>query len=234
MRVDHREAGYHAYCWRCGEAGWIPHPTPSLAERVAALGRAREADRRATATVELPLPMTTNPQDWPLAARVWLYKAGMSNDDIEALGFYWNPRLERVVMPVSHAGRLAYWQARGFNPARPKYINPVVPKDHLVAAFGDGPVLVLTEDILSAYKVGKVTSAWSIMGTSASDAVLNTIVADGRPVVVCLDPDGAGRKGASKIRKALALFGVDVRIVHMRRDPKLLSTSEIQHELGIT
>lgn len=233
MKVEHKPDGYSAYCWRCGESGWIPHPTPSLAERVARLNRERDDDIKARAVLDLPAPRVSNPQEWPAPARVWLYKAGMSNDDIEALGFYWNPRLGRVVMPLYVEGRLVYWQARGFNVSRAKYINPDVAKDHLVAAFGTGSVLVLTEDILSAYKVGKVTTAWSIMGTSASDAVLNKIVADGRSVVICLDPDAAGRRGASKIRKALVLLGVDVRILHMRKDPKLLPIKEIADELGI-
>lgn len=233
MKVQHKEDGYHAYCWRCGESGWISHPAPSLAERIAKLNRERDEDIQARSVLDLPVPQVSDPQQWPAPARVWLYKAGMSNDDIESLGFYWNPRLARVVMPLYIEGRLMYWQARGFNSSRAKYINPDVPKDHLVARFGTGKLLVLTEDILSAFKVGKVTEAWSIMGTSASDAVLNKIVADGRPVVVALDPDAAGRKGASKIRKALALLGVDVRIVHMQKDPKLLPIKEIAHALGI-
>jgi hypothetical protein len=38
-----------------------------------------------------------NPREWPLYARVWLYRAGLSNDDIRALGAYYVERLDRVV-----------------------------------------------------------------------------------------------------------------------------------------
>jgi DNA primase len=156
-----------------------------------------------------------------------LYKAGLSNDDIEALGFYYCERLQRVVMPVYHEGTLLYWQARGFNTARAKYINPIVPKDTLVARFGKGDTLVLTEDILSAHKVGKVTEAWALMGTALADGVANLIAAKGKPVLIMLDPDKAGVKARGKIYKQLGALGVDVRIARLARDPKLLTKEEL-------
>lgn len=189
--------------------------------------RVREAELHDTATVALPEPRQPNPQLWPAHARVWLYKAGLSNDDIEALGFYYCDRLQRVVMPVYHDGTLLYWQARGFNKDRAKYINPIVPKDTLVARFGKGDTLVLTEDILSAHKVGKVAEAWALMGTALTDGVANLIAARGKPVLIMLDPDKAGIKARGKIYKQLGALGVDVRIARLLKDPKLLTKEEL-------
>lgn len=172
--------------------------------------------------------MELNPQAWPLRARVWLYKAGFSNDDIEGLGFYYNQRMDRVVMPVRRDGEVVYWQARGFDKERAKYMNPNVDRSNLVARFGTGPVLVLTEDVLSAFRVSRVTEAWALMGTSVPDGVLATLSAESRPVALMLDPDAAGMRARSKLRRQLGAAGVAVHILTPRRDPKLLSTEEIQ------
>ena len=192
------------------------------------MARVKEAELHATATIDLPAPMTMDPQHWPAAPRVWLYKAGLSNDDIEGLGFYYNERLRRVVMPIYQAGKLAYWQARSLDKGVAKYINPPVDKSGIMPTYGSGPFTLLTEDILSAYKAGRVTQAISLMGTRLSHTLLVRLAQAGQPVGVMLDPDKAGINAAIKVRKALINAGCDARIVHVSKDPKLLSTQEIQ------
>jgi len=228
LKVTHKEDGFSAYCWRCSDHGWIPHPRMSLSERIAKLAAVRSVELEATASLDLPQPQQHDPQQWPAHARVWLYKAGLSNDDIMQLGFYYCERLERVVMPLYDNGVLVYWQARGFDTKHAKYINPLVSKDKLAAKFGSGPTLVLTEDILSAYRCSKVTQAWSIMGTSISDGLANMIRAQNKPVIIMLDPDPAGIKGNIKARKQLSILGVDCRIVVPNKDPKLLPRKELE------
>ncbi len=226
LLVSHKQDGYSAWCFRCNEAGFIPHPTPTLAERLARLTQVRDAENEATASPALPLPRVDDPQQWPLHARVWLYKAGLSNDDIAALGAYYNPRLDRVVLPVLRDGEVVYWQARGFNPQRAKYINPPVDRATLCAKYPGRlhrSVLVLTEDILSAYRVARLTTAWSIMGTELHDAVALDAVQQGVPIVVMLDPDKAGAKGNSNAARKLLNMGGLVSIARPERDPKYLT-----------
>jgi hypothetical protein len=233
LKVSNTEAGYAAWCFRCADKGFIPHPQPSLSERLRRLERARIAEVRASSTVSLPDPAITNPQAWPSPARVWLYKAGLSNSDIESLGFYWCPDLDRVVLPVYDGGTLVYWQARAVDGRQPKYINPKVDRSRIVAKYGSGPVLALTEDILSAVKVGKVTSAWACMGTVLPDPVLLQIVDTGLPVAIVLDPDAGGRKGRTRMRKQLLSVGVDAQIIEVPRDPKFMSRQEIASCMGL-
>lgn len=192
----------------------------------------RKEELADTASVSLPQPMQPDPQLWPAMARVWLYKAGLSNDDITGLGFYFCDRTQRVVMPVYQDGKLVYWQARGFNSAHAKYINPVVSRDKLFAKYGSGGVIVLTEDMLSAFRVGKVTEAWALMGTSISDGMLDLLTKQQRPIRTMLDPDKAGIKGGAKALRQLQLLGVDIKILRPHKDPKLLTLKEI--ELCIT
>lgn len=164
LKVSNGEHGYNAWCFRCGEGGFIPHPAPSLSERLAQVARSRLVEAKVAATVALPRPATTDPQLWPVAARLWLYKPGFSNDDIINLGFYWCEPIARVVLPVTDptTGATRYWQARAVTAGhQPKYLNPIIDKSSLAAKYsaGLGDTIVLTEDILSAARVGRVTEA---------------------------------------------------------------------------
>ncbi|WP_316886398.1 toprim domain-containing protein [Ralstonia thomasii] len=178
------------------------------------------------------MPQVHTPQQWPLEAAVWLYKAGLSNDDIARLGFYWCPRLSRVVMPVyDDAGKCIYWQARTLEPyhVNPrKYLNPAVDKSRLIARYGDGPAIVLTEDILSAYKVSLAgVAGWSLMGTRLNTYTTAQVLTARKPVFVWMDPDEAGQKAAKEIMRTLRAYGVTVQNVVSTKDPKLLSREEI-------
>ena len=108
MIVSRNERGISYWCHRCHTKGWIPTER-SLAERIAALSEATEWDGTAQQSLELPGPGKFDPQDWPDQPRVWLYKAGFSNDEIRRHGWYWNPRMERVILPVKVDGKTIYW-----------------------------------------------------------------------------------------------------------------------------
>lgn len=228
---DHK--GVSAWCHRCHAKGFIP-ARASLAERIARLAQGNEADNAARQELVLPAPGVLDPQQWPDPARLWLYKAGFSNDFIRSLGFYWHPRMERVVMPIKEAGELLYWQARGFDD-RAKYINPQVDKARLAYRRGiPGDGLVLTEDMLSAAKVGLVGWAWSILGTSLSVPLALQIAALNVPVIVALDPDAAGKAGGNAIVKQLSLMGVRCCTAYLQHDPKLHSREELSSWLTTT
>lgn len=223
--VDHKESGYSAWCHRCSAPGFVSHPRPSLAERLAKLREVRDVEAQAQADPRPPLPADFEPSTWPLPARIWLYKAGLGNDTIQRLGFYWHERMQRVVLPVFSGDRLVYWQARGFNPDLPKYINPELDKP--VFKQGEGPTIVLCEDMLSTVRVGEVTEAWCAMGTSLSDAAVSSLLASGKPVKVWLDPDAAGIKGRRKYVPKLRAYGIEATSIQSEKDPKLYSKEEI-------
>jgi hypothetical protein len=228
MIINHKPDGWSAYCWRCSDKGWVPAPTPSLEERIARLKAKETIDAAAEADPRPPLPANFDPSTWPLYARVWLYKAGLTNDRIRDVGAYYHERLDRVVLPVVEAGRLAYWQARGFDKDRPKYINPPIDKTGLFARYGSSGPIVLTEDILSAYRVGAVARGYAIMGTALSDRQVSQLLTANSSIAAWFDPDGPGRRASAKVRKALALAGVACRDVRGDRDPKLYSEEEIR------
>lgn len=226
MIVEHQSTGYRAFCFRCNESGFVGK-VPTLAEMQEARRRkAEDAALRYAPT--LPMPMVQEPREWPLEARLWLYKASLHDRWIKEAGIYYHPPTQRVVLPVAEDGKLVYWQARAVMPGQvPKYINPSVDKGKIVPVFGTGDEVVLTEDYLSAYRVGKVTEAWSLLGTHMKDGVLARAVRDHRPFIVWLDPDEAGRSATRKIVRHLRTVGVQVSTISTDRDPKLLTHEEI-------
>lgn len=233
LKVDHKEHGWGAWCWRCNDDGWVPHPEESLAQRLARLTAVRAVEQEASRSVALPTPIEPDAAQWPTEARLWLYKIGMSNDDIAQAGYYYNSRLARVVLPVRREQEVVYWQARTLTPkdGRPKYLNPLVDKSSFFARYGEGKEVVITEDILSAWKVGRVTAAWSLLGTSLSQAQCLSLMRHGLPVYIWLDPDAAGIRAASKIFKQLNAYGVDARVIRSDTDPKLLTREDIRRKL---
>ena len=227
MVVSRTERGTSYWCHRCHDKGWIPAER-SLADRIAALNEATEWDGTAQQSLELPGPGKMNPQDWPDAPRLWLYKAGFSNDEIRRHGWYWNPKMERVILPVKVDGKTIYWQGRGFDTARPKALNPTVNREGLVAKYGRGDWIALTEDILSAAKVGGVGEAWALLGTVLSYSTALALSEAGRPVLLMLDDDPAGRRGAAEAAKTLNLLGVRNHQVYFGKDPKLVARAVIK------
>lgn len=218
--------GYRAWCFRCQAGGSAPGPALSLAERLERMRQLENADAELATALPEPAVLADQLQDWPMQARLWLYKAGLGGAEIRRLGAYYHPPSNRVVLPVPGG----YWQARSIDGRQPKYLGAATGRTTAVAAWGEGPTLVVTEDILSAFKVGMVTSAVAALGTSPSAAVVNHIM-QFKDVRVWLDPDPAGRRGATKIISRLRAYGVSPANVVSDRDPKLLSKEQIREHL---
>ncbi|UWI83491.1 putative DNA primase [Ralstonia phage BHDT_So9] len=226
--IAHEVGYWRAWCHRCHEGGRADKPGESFHEKMERRRREAQAASEMERSVHLPQPMNFDVPTWPLSARIWLYKAGLTNPRIAELGAYWHERSGRVVLPIFDGDVPVYWQARDCEwkrgAERPKYLNPRVDKQHLVAKYGQGKLLVLTEDVLSAFRVGRHTEAWSLLGTDLTTAVAAQIK---KPVAIWLDPDAAGVSAGRTILKELRAQGIEAQRVTSRADPKLLSDEEI-------
>lgn len=232
LTVKHRAEGLSAFCFRCNDSGWVPPPERSLSERLASLAAKTTEDNKIAGSVALPEPMVKVWADWPVSSRVWLLKAGLCSADLPRLGAYYHPPSDRVVLPVlSSFGQVLFWQARATDKRLPKYMAPPVDKTSVVPVYGRANEVTLTEDILSAYKVGLVGEGWSLLGTSISKTVLGNLVKRNCKVNVWLDPDAAGIRAATKVCAALRSAGLEARNIKSRADPKLLSRAEIKELL---
>lgn len=245
IRVDHdcgdgktallsRKAnGISLHCFRCGVPGWLASEPEPIGVRLERLRLGNVADTVAQASATLPEPRITAYADWPGEARLWLLKAGLSSHDVGRLGAYYHPTTRRVVLPVSDpfTGHLQYWQARALDGRMPKYLGSPVGKHNCVPRWGSAGSITLTEDILSAYKVGLVAEGWCLLGTSLSRTCFDMLVTAGKPVNVWLDPDAPGRRAAHKITSALRGWGLEVNNIVSLKDPKLIHRSVIKEIL---
>lgn len=231
--------GYRAYCFRCNDGGHQPPPQESVAQRIERLARMREGDRTLGGPVgdgvgTLPMPRVLEVADWPAAGRLWLYKAGLSKADIGRLGIYYHPPSDRVVVPVYEAGVPVFYQARAYQPGRfPKYLGPTPRPAKLLPVFGSSSSPTLTEDLLSAIKVGLVGEGLAVLGTVVSPHIIAWLMRGKRPVNVWLDPDPAGQRGAAKIIKQLRAYGLTTHNIVSAKDPKLHTRDEIKEILHV-
>jgi hypothetical protein len=149
---------------------------------------------------------------------------------IDKLGAYWCPAMGRVVLPVMSDGHAIFWQARAQG-RTPKIISPSMPRAGLVAKYGEGNTIVLCEDTLSAFKVGRETEAWSLLGTKLLPGPTAELINSNRPVIVWLDSDAPGQIAARDICRRLRAYGVAVRNVVTPRDPKLYDRGYIKESI---
>lgn len=228
MVVGHKPGGWWAWCHRCHDKGWVPKPAPSLQERAARRAAQEAADEAIRREARPPYPGEFNVAQWPAKARAWLYKAGLFDENVAELGAYWHEPSQRVVLPVLAEGRVVHWQARNVGLCEgPKYIGPRAPAGTIVPRWGDDSMVVLTEDLLSAFRVGMGGEGWCLMGTVLHPPLARLLLLTGKPVAVWLDPDSAGDKGAARTQRDLDLYGIRNTKIESGRDPKLLSRAEV-------
>lgn len=229
LLVSRTVEGTRAWCFRCNDGDSIPPPRASLADVAARLARIRQEDEACTRVLSLPEPSVHDVDEWPVAARLWLYRCGLGRSEIGKLGAYWHVPTARVVLPVrNERGEVVYWQARAVDGRKPKYLGSATDKQKVVAAYGTtGERVVLVEDILSAFKVGLQFHSVSLLGTSMSNAVANHVAQLGGLACVWLDPDAPGQSAARVVRRRLSLMGVSVCTLFSPVDPKLLTHAQI-------
>jgi hypothetical protein len=238
--VSRDDDGYRAYCFRCNEGDRAAPPAESLSDKLARLARQRSADAVVGGGVDLPQPVVRSVDDWPAAAKLWLYQAGLGRAEIGQLGAYYHPPTNRVVLPVldRSTGMPVFWQARSIDGRQPKYLAPPADRSRVLPRWGTAPVPTLTEDILSAFKVGLVAEGWCVMGTKVSDYVIALLMKRGE-CNVWLDNDlppkfsvNRGQIAAAKIGKQLRAYGIQVRNILSTRDPKLMHRAQIKELLA--
>lgn len=182
--------------------------------------------------LELPFDFDLDIPDY---GRVWLLKGGVGSSIISHYGIGWSESMNRVVLPVYEDGELTAVQSRSvWDAMKPKYLNK---KGSTNSMFWSDPdvqlkrctdELVITEDILSTIRVGRLNDCVSTLGTSLSDRMAAQLLTLYNKFAIWYDGDEAGVRGARKARKALQIQGGVCRIVNTAKDPKEYNNEEIE------
>jgi len=228
MLISHDMKAVSAHCFRCGFHGFVPHGVQRIAELVR---RAQEFQEAIAYGRELRLPYDYT-LDVPSHAMTWYLQYGISAELAQMYGIGYTPSLDRVVMPVYQDGGLQAVQMRAVQDGvKPKYMNPsLVPLQDVLFESEDGQCSwgVVTEDILSAIKVGQVLSSVSTMGTKMSDRRAFLISEKYKNAIVWYDNDPAGWIGARRAVQQLELLGVNTYRLCTTKDPKAYTKTEIR------
>ena len=237
LQISKDGSEWRAYCHRCGEAGFF-REQEAPAQKLERLQKQAVAEHYARRTIELPPCTSDDPATWPEKDKLWFYRMGISPRRMKELGLYWNAEMRRVVLPIYDEGRVVFWMARS-QLVMPKWIGPVAQKRGLAARYGGGGgYVVLTEDPLSAYKVGLVCEAWSLLGTKLHARHVIALLRRKCEVIVWLDDDrgrkngsNPGQEAAAEIAAELRAAGIVVHNMKSERDPKYYSQYQIKEML---
>lgn len=208
-------------CFKC-DTGWIqPHEDQSHAAKKR---RAAEAEAYRAEMLKhgygLPDDCTTQLQ---LEALAWLGKGGWTNALIERHRPLWSGLLGRVVFRVEPAGYIARAVSEG---QQPKYLSKT-PRGG-PAWWSSEPIgqrCCITEDILSAGRVGEHYPAMAALGT---DSWNWEILARCRQILIWTDNDGGGEKARRKIRETAQWLPVELIDIRTEHDPKAYSWQAIK------
>lgn len=179
--------------------------------------------------VKKVVPNDFSRSDIPAKAWKWLLQYG--------LGYrYWEPycgyseKEQRLILTVGQPTEFSIGRWMGEESNSRKWF--AYGDCHCTAhVFGEGDSIVLVEDLISAHKVGQITSCIPLFGTKVFDGVVNVLKLYRKPVIMWLDKDQQdhARKRATGLSM---LTGCDVRYVFTSEDPKCLSFSQIKEVLS--
>lgn len=237
MWITNGQDVYGAWCNKCGMSGSTAKGLRSLAE-IKAQGE-QDVDEY-TPKVGLPEDISYSANEWPLEARLWLYKADIRNDIIATYGIGYSKKQHRVVLPVrDEDNKLLMYQGRGLKPSQTKYKNVrAVPRNSIFCKSWvkneltdphNYDKVVVVEDMLSVIRVGKHCQAVAAMGTSMSQTQYNYL-SKFKLVLFWFDPDKAGLGGSKKGVQKLSLV-TECKRIRTEEDPKMLSDEAIANAL---
>lgn len=173
----------------------------------------------------LPFDFT---REVPATALKWLLQYGLPYTYWkESIGY--SPKEERLVFTVGNPTQFSIGRYVGMRDMRKWYVWG--DSHRHTEAIGNGPVVVLVEDLISAHKVGQVTTAIPLFGTKIHPCHLYYLINDIRPVILWLDKDQEYnvKKQALQLQ---SLINREVRVVSTDKDPKYLTEKEINEQLG--
>lgn len=204
----------HCKCYSCGY--FIP------AGRVI---RIPKNEQKANYVVSIP---SDSNSDLPVSALEWLNKYGISLQEAREHKFKWSQEKSLLIFPVyGNDSTLLFWQGRYFGKDnKPKYDSRGKKENILhIISEDKSEEIILTEDLLSAIKVGRQNAAMPIWGSHISQDLFKRLFLRFPKVGIWLDSDKF--KDGIKYASIGSQIG-KTRVIYTELDPKCLSDEEIR------
>jgi len=191
----------------------------------------KESKTKATRSIGLPRDVD---QKLPRKAWDFLRQYELDEHDIKINTILWSEHWQRLCFPVFDTTGLLAWQGRylGDDKTKPKWFSQGDLKNiiHIVGN-KQSNVCVLTEDLISAIKVGKthLVSASPIFGSHVSTQRILHLQLLYDTLYVWLDKDK--QKESIKFSNNAGMLGLNSRSVITDLDPKCYSIEQIKRLL---
>lgn len=224
-----KQKGFLLWCHCCHQKEWLPRGkrSPSQVKKLLVV------QQQTSTEIRLPSDFSFN---IPMSALSWLFKYGIKEDTIKALGIGYSEKYQRVIIPMYDGETLIYWTGRYTNDYRkdgqPKYISRTKYGSYfwIHNPLGSNKA-VIVEDALSAIKVGESGyAAVCIFGSYVGDKSLLKLAELFKHIHIWLDPDK--RKYSVSVKRRADMLGLNVDVVLTpTKDPKDFSNVEIKEIL---
>lgn len=240
LLIERKDDGtISAKCFRCGKYGRY---SKDVLRRTRSEGKAEGAipERKSLGGFRgkhwtIPKDAVNSVTDWPIHAYHWVRQYGITDDEIREHQIVYSDRLGRVILPVFDNEGLAFFQTRKIHDSdtKPKYLTyrnrnsfKVIMKAGSVIP---SPAIVLTEDLLSAIKCGRIIDSSPLFGTDISDLHLAYLVFHYNNFIVFLDDDNSiVKKKQLVLKNRLEQYGKVTLIRDVDKDPKECTDTELK------
>ena len=229
LYVRKRDGGLIGFCHHCQSKGGKGGQKNHIRGRQATMQH-----------FDLKLPPDFTTQHMHVAGNAWLGKYGITALERQLYNIGWSEQCSRVILPVYAGTKLVAYQQRRVLPhdTLPKYLtdksrdvrHPMFLGTKLVS----GDTVVLTEDILSAIKVGRQFASAALLGVTLSDDNLFELLRLGfKRFVILLDDDNFEvKRNQRKLLRRIENFAGVWKVTGHTTDPKEWTDQQIRERLA--
>ena len=217
------------WCWGCHT---FKPPDGISVENIKHSIYGKEIDLT-TVTHLVPLPLDAAPI-LPAEPLAWLKKYELTNQEIYDNHWMWSDEQKMLIFPVFDVdGTCRFYSGRYFPTDPKKKYDIKGRKDEPQLELGnkDSDTIVVTEDVVSAIKVGRIATGMPLWGAHLSMRLALRLSKRFKRCVIWLDMDKA-KESLKMARIYSPLFKQGCDCVVTDKDPKEYSTYEIKEFLN--
>lgn len=214
----------HEYCFSCAYQKGANITVHSVKERLNGL-RSNDSN-----DIVNTLPDDSK-QEIDIVGLKWLAKYGLTPEEISD-NYLWSDAEQQLIFyTTNEEGQLLFTHARNFREGRRKYDTQGNVRDSIVI-LGEGSIVVLVEDVVSAIKIARHSIAIPLFCTDASVQFLRRLKTLGyTDFKVWLD--GNAMKQAAKITRRISMLGLRGETIVTVDDPKDHTDDQIRKLIGL-